>query len=339
MNAIIRPSSLPALAQCPLYSPDPEVNVAAKTAGTRRHEALAMALGGHENWREGLPESDAEGIEWAVNYIRVNAPSDVPMLIEETGEFVGPDFTRVKGTPDVQAGPHVFDLKGRAISSYAEQMAGYALINGHDPVTVHVLYATERRAAPSYTISKSEASDIVYPIISRVLDPTAAPKINDYCAWCRHRTTCPAVLESLRMVAGPAADSLPPDFNRHRDNPDIMAQCLLVAGVLQEWIDGVRKQALAQALDGLVPTGFKLITRKGDRFIPDTIAAWRASGIESEDFVRTCTISFSDLVDLYQNNHLGLTRKAAENDVTSRLGELIQRKKDVKYLRNAVTSE
>lgn len=322
----IRPSSLPALAQCPCFIPDQATGQDDKTAGTDRHEALFRYLGDQPSALEELPEGDRDGVEWAGEYIRTHAPmSGHPLVREEKRSFVTSGFEEIHGTPDVTCGAELFDLKWREdVSDYTPQMAAYSLMMPAPVVRVHILFALHKRAV-TFTLTKSEADAIVEPIVERATMPNKQPTACDYCGWCERRVTCPAVKGEVKKAeAGKPADQI--------ETADEMGAALRTARVVKDWAEAVEKAAKEMAFKrGMIPTGFKPCQRKGNRKIEDVQKAFGRVGIPQDEFLAACKITWKAIVDKYAAFH-GMKKKPAERDVENKLGEVITRGPTVNYL-------
>lgn len=325
MNAPrIRPSSLPALAQCPRYVPDQTTDVAQKDAGTDRHKALSAVLAAESEQAEraildALPEDDREGVEWAAEYIRVHAPmSDHPLQCEQKRTFLDAEFDYVEGTPDVVCGDVIFDLKWRDdVCDYRAQMAAYALMLQHEDVTVHILYALHQRAEV-IRFHVSEAVEIVLPTITRAKDPNYGPRACSFCGWCANRLTCPAVVKEVNDI-DPASDP------KQTTDAAALGEMLRRARIVKEWCESFEAHAKEMAFKkGVVPAGFRPVTQKGRRQIQSVTDAFSVLRLPQEEFLAACSVSFSDLVEVWQKFH-GLSKAASERDVESRLGDVMTR--------------
>jgi hypothetical protein len=326
---MIRPSSLPALGQCPKFEGDASESSDAH-AGTVRHQFFAALLKGEEvDWGK-LSEADAEGVAWAVEYVRVYKP-DLPLVIECRAGFTDPDFNVVEGTPDVICGDHLFDLKWRP-SDYSLQLAAYVMMVGTPAVTVHVLFA-ERKRAERYTLTRDEAWALIVGVLDAARRPEAVPTPCEYCGWCSRRLTCPALLERANAVVEGrpdwALDCYHPGLI---DDPADMGKALRLARLLKEWIESVEHHAKDMAIKaGMVPHGFQVASRAGKRELPDVAAIFAQAGLPQAEFLRACEVSFTELALLYAEFH-GQKKKPAERELEAKLGALIQRRPSVQYL-------
>jgi hypothetical protein len=322
---------MPGLAKCPCYSPDQSVGEEQKSDGTKRHTALARYLADDPNWQSDIGGWDADGVEWAGEYIRTHAPmSDYPLEIEQPGEATLPEsFVTIRGTPDVFCGPVLFDLKGRNIDEYREQMDAYVLMRQFPLVQVHVLYATERKAR-TYTVYREIAETRCEAIVASMETPN--PRVNDYCSWCANRTTCTAFAAISAVAAEATGMSIPSGPIEQVRDADGLSQLKMAADAVSEWAKTANAHVKEMAIKhGVLPTGYRLQQRKGHPSITDAWAAVQASGLPVEAVASSFSISLPDLAKAYAGHHQ-LKEKAARADVESRLGELIQRGATVHYL-------
>lgn len=93
----------------------------------------------------------------------------------------------------------------------------------------------------------------------------------DHCHWCRRAGDCPAKAEARRLSirADFAGPTLPANLT-----PEQISNILRVAPEVESWLDDVKQAALAKALAGSPPPGFKLVEgRAGGRKWGDEAAA------------------------------------------------------------------
>jgi hypothetical protein len=322
---VLRPSSLPALARCPCYAPDQSEGEEQKSDGTKRHTALGKYLANDPTWRADLGSDwDAGGVEWAGEYIRMHAPSGYALDIEIPRTITLECFKTLKGTPDVTAGPVIFDLKGRDIGSYREQMAGYVLLCDWMSSPVHVLYATERRAEV-FRMDREEAEQVVNTIAEAVTDTERTPNVCDYCGWCANRPVCPAFNATGRSAATALGLSVPTGNIEDITDSDGLRDLKIAAEAVAEWAKSANQHVREMAFErGVVPTGYRIGQRKGAAKIEDTWGALSAAGIAPERAASKLAIKFGDLVELYAADH-DLKEKAARTDLEARLGPILQR--------------
>ena len=337
---ILRPSSLPALAKCPCYSPDQHEGEQQKSEGTRRHTALERYLAGDPSWRDNLGEWDADGVEWAGEYIETHAPIEISGVeVEQSREVTLDNLETFRGTPDVVSCDHLFDLKGRDIADYRDQMAGYiALLRPYyiargifTATKVHVLYATERRAE-TFEMDLIQAEAIVNRIADAVADPNRKPALSDYCGWCANRGACPAFAAAGQAGAKAVGLEIPPGPIDEIRDADSLGLLKLAADAVAEWAKMANSHVREMAWKhGVIATGFKLVRRVGNPTITDAWAAIANAGLTPTEVASLLSISLPDLVKAYAEKN-GVKEKAAKADLEARLGALIKRGADVLYL-------
>lgn len=332
MSARIRPSSLPMLDKCPAYTPDQAVARDDKDAGTLRHRILARVLQGDDEALLELTEEDGrDEVRWAATYIRTHAPMSAhPLECEVSVSFVGPTFEVHRGTGDVLCWADIFDLKWRQyVTNPKAQLAGYALsrFSPERPIIRgHALYACHKKAEV-FTFTQAEAAALVFDIIDRALDPHPQPKVNDFCGWCAKRMTCPAVIETVTAVQAS-------DTGTSITDPALMGEWLTRARVVKDWAEAVETVAKNMAIkQGMVPHGFDLVTKRGNRSITDLPATFGAAGLPQEEFLKACKVTFSKLVEIAAEFR-GMKKAQAERDLDARLKKIITRGASVTYLRS-----
>jgi hypothetical protein len=328
------------LSQCPQFVSGPETEFAAQ--GTARHKAFKFMLENPDMKDcpanigdvELTPE-DREGIEWAVEYVRVNAPmSDHPLELEVKRSFTGPNFEQIEGTPDVVCGNTIFDLKWRR-DDYDAQMAGYSLMLEAYTVDVHILFA-ESKTVRRLVFSGDDAERKIFPAIEAAGQGEA--KSCDYCGWCAKQLTCSAHVENAEGLSQTRDDVKAEDavsFSKwiaggahasELKTPELAGAALRIARTLSKWCEAVEHFARELATkEGKVPAGFKLQERKGNRTIPDINAAFARAGLPQKEFLEACEIKFSALAEKHATLN-GMKKAGAEKDMEARLGDALQRK-------------
>ncbi len=337
---MIRPSSLPILAQCPAFVGDEQRGEDDKNAGTLRHSALATALAGDRVALESLADDEADKVEWALEYIKTHSPDGQPMRIEQRVSVMNDNFEIVTaGTPDVTCGPELFDLKWRE-RNYDEQMAAYALAmiqnDGWKEVRVHVLFA-DRKFAKVFTLTQEQAADSVFQLIHRA-EENPNPVVCDYCGWCAKRLTCPALTANVKAIAQQHDSVTEAQFHQFDawlfdgahasalNDAATAGHVLKVARQIASWCEAVEHHAKEMAVkQGIVPAGFKLQSRQGNRFISSVTEAFALAGLPQEEFLKICEIKFTALAEKYAEVN-GMKKAQAERTVEEKLGDTLQRK-------------
>lgn len=329
----IRPSSLPFLSACPCWQSDG--GNTETDAGTKRHQALKRLLtpdGIHvPDSSLDLPDADRDGVVWAADYIRCKAPmSEYPLTVETRGYFIDRDFQRIEGTPDVICGSHLFDLKWRE-RDYTAQMAAYALMMweatpGIETITAHVLYG-ESKHFEVLTFDRESAEAIVQEVIDRANAADAQPTPCDYCGWCGKREECPALVKRVNAVVSGREDW---ELEQYHTSAIIsaaeMGKALRLARHIADWCESVEHHAKELAVkSGLVPEGFKLQTRQGNRFIANIAECFARAGLPQDTFLSACEVKLSALVEKAAYI-TGAPKAATERDLEAKLGDVVQRK-------------
>jgi hypothetical protein len=351
----IRPSSLPALAQCPDFEADP-VGRDYTTRGTERHASLARfvlaflnaaksdnAEAERERALDGMDEEERDAIEWAAEYVQLHAPfADFPVEVETRRAFVGPDWERIPGTLDIRCGPVVFDFKWR-FGDYWEQQAAYALTllqAGAAKVDCHLMFGQPRKARKR-VFTEPEAESVVFPIVEAAQDPNRKPRACDFCGWCAKRLTCPEITDGVRAAMMGRGDwGLKNWHVSEISDPAEMAKALRVARRLKPWCDSAEFHAREMAVkQGRTLPGFKLKTRAGSVRVDNLPGAFAKLGMPQAEFLRCCEVKLNPpkdksrpgLVDLYAR-HSVLKVAQAKADILRRLEGFYSITPAVQYL-------
>ena len=343
---MIRPSSLPMLAACPCFDSAPDRGEDDKDAGTLRHHAMAHALAGDTTELTALDSEDADKVQWALDYIGVHSPDGHQMRIEQQVSLITDDFETITGTPDVTCGNQLFDLKWR-YRNYKEQMAAYSLAmiqaDNWPSVRYHILFADGKHVETG-ELTLDEAENITSKVIAAAKDPLAKPVACDYCTWCSRRLTCPALTsDALTIVQAredisaehKAAFEIWLAAGAHTSqltDAHVAGMVLTIARKLSDFSEAAEKFCKDLALkQGIVPTGFKLQSRQGNRFISSVTDAFARAGLPQDEFLKICEIKLTALVEKYADVN-GMKKAQAERTVEEKLGEIIQRKQSTMSL-------
>lgn len=333
---MIRPSSLPALSQCPCF----ESGSSEYTEdGTERHHALTEHFAGDDSRLEFMEEDQAAAVRWAAEYIRIHAPmSDHPIDFEKKLRMDDDEMNEITGTPDVVCGSHLFDLKWRH-SDYTAQMAAYVCMMFTanpklETVTVHLLFGAFKRAE-TFRLDWATAAEIIHPIIERARNPERVPALCDYCGWCKLKLTCPAF--NVRVDAVVKAR---PDWELEQyetafitEGPE-MAKALRVARKLAKWCEAVEWRAKELwTKEGVQIPGFELRERQAKQYITDVAAAFNLSGLPQDKFLACCeprlntSKTFAEklgIIDEYAKL-TEISKAAAKREVLRKLEPVIKR--------------
>lgn len=344
-----RPSNLDALSQCPCF--ESEGSTFAE-AGSDRHAALADALLGDTNPMELLPDDEIEGVKWAFEKIKFQArTSEFPLNIEKTRSILLPNFDELRGTPDADCGPELWDFKWRA-RDYKLQMAAYALFIieelGCQKVTVHLLYgATQYEQVLEFTAVS--AWDAIAPVLENT---SVLPTPCDYCSWCSKVLTCPPIVALAATVAkgyGELADVSNWHPSEMMNNAQEIAMGMRIRQVLRKWVDSMQHHGdMAAIQKGMEIPGCELKETKGKQWVSDTLGSYKMLGMPSEDFLKACDVRLNTstkykeklgVIDLFHKFN-GLPSKAeAKRQVLTKLEPFIKRGASTKHLRVVGESE
>jgi hypothetical protein len=282
---MIRPSSLPKLAECVRFEGMAGAGPAAERGNTL-DKLYREVLGGVAV----LDPNDEEhkGISWAVDMTRILAnkqADDVgPEIFTAESILWNEDDLRVealgmRGTADC-ALPHArtsIDLKTGQERNYLEQQALYAIgfmarYNVKE-WTVVLLYS-DLRMMREFKFTQNWAEGIIRNLMAKVNDPVAVATPCDYCNWCAKRYTCSERLETVAFWAG--KDPATIDWQAELNDPVKLAQFISMCSLITSK-DGLEDYARGLARDKLntgedVP-GFVLRNRRGREYVePETVA-------------------------------------------------------------------
>jgi len=325
----LSPSSFPAWAQCPAFDSDPTERADA-AAGTAGHAALASLLQGHRRLVAELPPDAGEGVEWAAHEIRQRAGQE-RIEVEVRLHHVAEDGSEIYfGTADAIAGQHLFDFKsGGDERDYTAQLAAYALARldhdfGLEEVHCHILFG-RTRTIRTFTLTRAEAEGIVTPILAARQAPDRKPVPCDWCSYCAHRLSCPALVDRALEVAKVRdwREDVPAMAHPSSvTDPVVMGRALELSKYVEKWTESVRFHALELAKAGAVIPGWRLQERRGQRDVTDLQAAFDRVQLPPAAFMRACKLSLPRLAEVYSEAH-GLQRAPAARELDARLGDLI----------------
>lgn len=206
---LVRPSSLPKLAQCRCFM---------GSHGTSPAAARGTLLDGiiRQKWEYGCcdevpaPE-DAEAVDWALETLHMLCGEGAfEVITDEARLRVGCPVPGVAvGTMDAccPEGGWLADFKTGQVRGYREQMAAYALgcmlQYGADEWTAHLLFV-DQKLVESIHFTATEAQELVRGIVAAPREP----RLCEYCGWCANQHLCPVQKAALAEVVQ-AADELP----------------------------------------------------------------------------------------------------------------------------------
>ena len=282
---MIRPSSLPKLAECVRFEGMAGAGPAAER-GNVLDKLYREVLGGVAELDPN--NDDHRGIAWAVGMTRILAnkqADDVgPEIFTTESILWKEDELRVQamgmqGTADC-ALPHArtsIDLKTGQERNYMEQQALYALgfMSRYkvDRWTVVLIYS-DLRTMKTLDFTRPWAESIIRNLMARVNDPESVATPCEYCNWCAKKYTCAERLETVAFWAG--KDPATIDWQAEMNDPVKLAQFINLCSIITSK-DGLEDYARGLARDKLntgedVP-GFVLRNRKGREYVePETVA-------------------------------------------------------------------
>jgi hypothetical protein len=212
------------------------------------------------------------------------------------------------------------------------QLAGYALAlfsmrTRLKTIRAHVLYGRVRRA-DTWALTQADAAGTVLPILDARRDPARrVPAACDYCCFCAHRATCPALTGQVEAVArtAPTWEDLAPAIRDPAalSDPRLAAAALTVARYVQTWADAIRAKATELAKGGAALPGWRLQERHGAREVADIEAAFQRTGMPAADFLTACKLSLPKLGDAIAKARR-LPKKQAAAEVETILADLIE---------------
>jgi CRISPR/Cas system-associated exonuclease Cas4 (RecB family) len=204
----LRASSLPKLAECPVFVGSGGYSEAAER-GTRIDGDIRDAIAGNAiPVRESAEDNAAT--TWGVQTLLDLAGGSPVETREEYLQMDVPGLSR-PGTADAVCVEKkwVADIKSGQIRNYREQMAAYSLacMDAHweNAWTAHVVYV-DQKAVRSYEFTREQAERIVQDVVSAATSPLAKPTPCQYCEWCANKDKCKAlVIQSKHALADIAA--------------------------------------------------------------------------------------------------------------------------------------
>jgi hypothetical protein len=287
---------------------------------------------------DSLSPDDRESVEWAVDYIKVHAPtSQYPLQFERHVNPLDENFERLfpdGGTLDIECGPELFDLKSRE-RDYRSQLAAYALAmmqeHGYESVRCHVLYMIPKRYEV-FSLTRAEAEKIVGDIIAK--QGTQATPC-DYCGWCVKKLVCPARLEQVNaVVAGRPDWQLEQYHSSEIKTADEAGRARRLADHVKKWADGILFHTTELARkEGIVATGYKIADSKGKAVVTDAPRAFQLAGVPQDVFFKCCAVRLNSskdypdrvgLVESYASQN-GIPKSRAKKQITEKLAEVITR--------------
>lgn len=251
---LVRPSSLPKLAQCRCYLGERTSSPAAER-GTRVDKAIRDAWGMDAADLSALAEDERAAVEWALKTLdELCGHGALEVITNEHALHVGVPVCGVAtGTMDAccPEGGWLADFKTGQIRGYREQMAAYALgcmlQYGEDEWTAHLLFVDQQQIETIHF-----TADEAQKIVKEVVAAEYTPRLCEYCGWCAKRDICSVQKEALSQVVQ-TADTLPELKPALKGNPDAWPssirallsepetawQFLRLYGVAKSWAEAI----------------------------------------------------------------------------------------------------
>jgi len=249
----VRPSSLPKLALCGQFEGAPGASPAA-ARGTMLDRVFRHVWEGGE-WPTDLPPEDREAVEWAVAELTNFPQFDKATTDESECRIAIPAFDRC-GTADAVcvSGAWIADLKSGQIYDYRAQMAAYCLGLMHTHLvpewTAYLLFCDQRRVV-THSFTYTEARDVVTAVLENVGTP---PKLNDYCGWCKHASTCAPRVAAAESALATRDESMVAILEDPAKLGDFLDRCR----VFDDFREQAEKHARRMIENGTEVPGWKL---------------------------------------------------------------------------------
>jgi len=298
----LRPSSLPALAECGGWESKP-FDTTFTQMGTLRHEALEDLIKNKDRTKfDELPEAEAEGVQWAADYININTTDTHEMEWEQNGTIEAGDVT-IKGRYDLVNGNKLFDLKNQLETkgkSYIPQVAAYALMimtrDDLETFEAHLLYAAPK-VVKTHTFTRAQAEKILSDVVDNVIRGELKP--NSYCGWCNRAATCPAMTETANKLSEEFTTELEAYDPKNLADPVNLNRALTLCRSLKPFMEEVERMAKEHCINGGSLDGFDLKQRALPAKVKDLNEAFNAVGLTSEQFMSACSLTLGRLYDTF----------------------------------------
>lgn len=344
------PSSLDAMSECPLYRSSPGESSDAANAGTAQHEALAKALAGKPEWPDGLSSDAVEAVQFALDWLKVYTSLDV-VQTEVRLEILNDDFEVIThGTTDIFIPEPltIMDYKSGEARAHYFQLMAYALgamqKTGKDTCRVMIIYGRLKRV-DDYVVHEDEARNAIETLFASIKNPDAAPKPCEFCGWCAHRQTCPAIHQrGVALVQGRSdwvdvSDWLPSTWHPSEiTDPVDMKKLLEVHSALKsrfdEWSDSVLYHAKEMMRKGVEIEGFDLAERKL-RQVRDLMGVFQASGLTPDQFIACCTLALGKLEDAYAAANPVMAKAAAKKELNAKINPYMDEPKVSQFVQKS----
>ncbi len=343
------PSALDAMAECPLYRSSGESSDAAN-AGTAQHEALAKAIAGKPEWPDGLSPDAVEAVQFALDWLKVYTSLDV-VQTEVRLEILNDDFEVIThGTADIFITEPltIMDYKSGEARAHYFQLMAYALgamqKTGKDTCRVMIIYGRLKKVE-DYTVREEEARRAIDTLFAHIKNPDATPKPCEYCGWCAHRNTCPALHQrGVALVQGRSdwvdvSDWLPSTWHPSEvtnaaDMKKLLEVHAALKGRFEEWSKAVMHFAGEMMRKGTEIEGFELTERKL-RQVKDLLGIFQSSGMAPEKFLECCTLALGKLEDAYAAENSAMPKAAAKKQLNAKIAAYLDEPKVSQFVQKS----
>lgn len=329
-HPLFAPSSFPALVHCRHFRNSGTESVNA-TRGTTQHELLAKLLTG-QSIPEDVDANDLACVQWAAD--RINTFTSTENRLVEAGLMLLDDEWQelTFGTADVVSmtprGPGdtlvIVDYKSGSYKDYQPQLHVYSrmAMQRYDvrKCECHILYGMDRQDE-TFTVNYKD-TDYIVDIINQInTDQLGGKKANEFCCYCAHQPTCSQTQAVVTAVTKAENYDITGIIDWSLDNatPEKLSQMYSAATWLEKFSERIKEGVKQRIKDGTEVPGyhFASITR---RSITDIPAAFQASGLTQEEFLRACTLSAAKLEKMmgkatFEANMIGLVHESINEQI------------------------
>jgi hypothetical protein len=257
----IRPSALPALAQCGRFESDGKPHAEAERGLlldrlyrqliTLRWEPAATLK------PDELEPADYEALRWALE--QTGALADIEDLTADRTQcrIQIPLMGGYEGEVDAfsLSKRRSFDLKSGMEREYTLQMAAYAagfMTREFLGEWETILLFCDDQKLVRRSWSLDEAEELIGRVVDKVRSPETEPTLCSYCSWCKWKLTCPARLEELAIIESVAKklDAKPDRFVEILNSPELLGRFLRGMAIADDYRDKAKPRAVELLLAG-----------------------------------------------------------------------------------------
>jgi hypothetical protein len=273
-QGLLRPSSLPKLAECVWFrSEDTEQNEAA-VRGTTVDTIYRQMIVGLTNFPKGSA-AEIAAADWAAGQTDAVVGKTPVLARKEDCQVRIPGFP-APGEVDALC-PKLFcsfDLKTGQFYDYELQMAAYswALMERYfaETWTVYVMFCDLRRVY-RYNFTYAGARRIVLEVRARY-DAAVPPVFNPYCSWCANAAQCPTLINRADQAV--ALTEKPKfDFQKVLANPQRLGAFLTACRAVEPYHRQASDRAKQYLLAKTDVPGWRLMTRSPGKYVEPAVLA------------------------------------------------------------------